>query len=168
MLVLADHSKIISNRNEILQSKKIISTCRHRSNLSLPSIYCCSHGKLYLRNLGVSEQRLPKWRKTTTKWTVRQMAILVAILHQPFRNCKLLLVYQWMRRATSLIHTSEIKILRNLPSVIAVVTFVNVKTLIMFILFLEQARGWPPWSLRVTWCPQAPRWWPLLYCMLSS
>jgi len=28
--------------------------------------------------------------------------------------------------------------------------FVNVKTLIMLILFLEQTHGWPTWSLRVT------------------
>jgi len=26
---------------------------------------------------------------------------------------------------------------------------------------LEQARGRPTWSLRATWCPRAPRWWPL-------
>jgi len=28
-------------------------------------------------------------------------------------------------------------------------------------LFLEHARGRATWSLRVTWCPRAPRWWPL-------
>jgi len=43
-----------------------------------------------------------------------------------------------------------------------VLIFVNVKTLIMLMLFLQQARGRPTWSLRATWCPQAPRWWPLL------
>jgi len=67
-----------------------------------------------------------------------------------------------MRRATGLIHTSEIKILLNLPSIILVLIFVNVKTLIMLMLFLEQARGRPTWSLRATWCPRALRWWPLL------
>jgi len=48
-----------------------------------------------------------------------------------------------MRRATSLIHTSEIKIWLNLPSTILVLIFVNVKTLIMLMLFLEQVRGRP-------------------------
>jgi len=52
-------------------------------------------------------------------------------------------------------HASEIKILLELPSVILVLIFVNVKTLIMLMLFLEQARGRPgarghhvgdPWS----------------------
>jgi len=38
---------------------------------------------------------------------------------------------------------------------------VNVKTLIMLMLFLEQVRGRPTWSLRVTWCLRAPRSWPL-------
>jgi len=36
------------------------------------------------------------------------------------------------------------------------------KTLIMLMLFLDQARGRPAWSLRATWCPRAPRWWPLV------
>jgi len=45
-----------------------------------------------------------------------------------------------MRRATSLIHTSETKVLLNLPSIILVLIFVNVKTLIMLMLFLEEAR----------------------------
>jgi len=45
-------------------------------------------------------------------------------------------------------HTSEIKILLNLLSIILVLIFVNVKTLIMLMLFLEQARGRPTWSLR--------------------
>jgi len=52
--------------------------------------------------------------------------------------------------------------LLNLPSLILVLIFVNVKTLIMLMLFLEQARGRLTWSLRATWCPRAPRWWPLL------
>jgi len=83
---------------------------------------------------------------------------------QPFWNCELLLVHRGlMRRATSLIHTSEIIILLNLPSIILVLIFVNVKTLIMLTLFLEQTRGRPIWSLRTTWCPRAPRWWPLFY-----
>jgi len=36
-----------------------------------------------------------------------------------------------MRRASSLIHTSEIKVLLNLLSIILEVIFVNVKTVIM-------------------------------------
>jgi len=60
-----------------------------------------------------------------------------------------------MQRATSLIHTSEIKSLPNLPPIILVLIFVNVKTLIMLMLLLEQACGRPTWSLRATWCPQA-------------
>ena len=42
---------------------------------------------------------------------------------------------------TSLMHISEIKILRSLPLIILVLIFVNVKTLIMLMLFLEQAAG---------------------------
>jgi len=41
-------------------------------------------------------------------------------------------------------HSSEIKILLNLPLIVLVLTikiFRNVKTLIMLILFLEQVRG---------------------------
>jgi len=53
---------------------------------------------------------------------------------------------------------SEIKILLNLLSITLVLIFVNVKTLIMQMLFLEQARGRPTWSLRATRCPRAPRW----------
>ena len=47
-----------------------------------------------------------------------------------------------MRRATSLMHASEIKMLLNLPLIILLLTiniFHNVKTLIMLMLFLEQA-----------------------------
>jgi len=33
------------------------------------------------------------------------------------------------------------------------------KTLIMLLSFLEQARGRPTCSLRATWGPRAPRWW---------
>jgi len=47
-----------------------------------------------------------------------------------------------MRRDTSLIHTSEIKMLLNSPLIILVLTikiFGNVKTLIMLMLFLKQA-----------------------------
>jgi len=65
-----------------------------------------------------------------------------------------------MWRATSLIHTSEIKILLNLPSIILVLMFVNVKTLIMLISYLEQARERPTCSLQATWCPRGPPWWP--------
>jgi len=39
---------------------------------------------------------------------------------------------------------------------------IHVKTLIMLMLFLEQARGRPMWSVRATWSPRAPCWWPLL------
>jgi len=49
-----------------------------------------------------------------------------------------------MQRATSLMHASEIKMLLNLPLIILVLTikiFRTVKTLIMVMLFLEQARG---------------------------
>ena len=63
--------------------------------------------------------------------------------HQPFWNCELVLVYRLMRRATSLVHTCEIKILLNLPSIILLLIFVNVKTFVMLMLFLEQARGRP-------------------------
>jgi len=48
-----------------------------------------------------------------------------------------------MRSATSFIHTSEIKILLNLLSVSLVLISVNVKTVIMLKLFLEQAHGRP-------------------------
>jgi len=40
--------------------------------------------------------------------------------------------------------------------------FINVKTLIMFMLLSEQARGRPTWSVRATWCLRAPCWWPLV------
>jgi len=63
-----------------------------------------------------------------------------------------------MRRGTNLIQTYEIKNLLNLPSVILAVIFLNVKTLIMPMLFLEQARGRLTCSLRATRCPWAPRW----------
>jgi len=39
---------------------------------------------------------------------------------------------------------------------------IYVKTLIMLMLFSEQVRGWPKWSLRATWCPRAPCWWALI------
>jgi len=52
--------------------------------------------------------------------------------------------------------------LLHLPSIILELILVNVKTMIMLTLFLEQARGRPTWSLRATWCPRAPRWWPLI------
>jgi len=83
--------------------------------------------------------------------------------HQPFWKCELLLLYRLIRRAISLIHIFEIKILLNLLSIILVLIFVNVKALIMLILFLEQAHGRPTWSLQATWCPRTPCWWPLGY-----
>jgi len=46
-----------------------------------------------------------------------------------------------MRRATSLIHTSELKRLLSLPSIILLLLFVNVKTLIMLTVFLERPAG---------------------------
>ena len=48
-----------------------------------------------------------------------------------------------MRRASGLIHTSEMKILLSLPSNILVLIFVNVKTLIMLMLVFEKAHGRP-------------------------
>jgi len=45
-----------------------------------------------------------------------------------------------MQRGTNLIHTSELKVLLDLLSIILVLIFVNVKALIMLILFLELAR----------------------------
>jgi len=55
--------------------------------------------------------------------------------------------------------------LLNLPSIILVLVFVNVKKFIMLMLFLEQARGRPTWSLQVTWCPWAPHWRLLAYAV---
>ena len=52
-------------------------------------------------------------------------------------------MYRLMRRATGLIHTSEIKVLLDFPSIILILIFVNVKTLIMLMLFLEQVCGRP-------------------------
>ena len=49
-------------------------------------------------------------------------------------------MYRLMRKATSVIHTSETKSLLNLP-IILVLIYVNVKTLIMLMSFLEQAHG---------------------------
>jgi len=49
-----------------------------------------------------------------------------------------------MQRAISLMHAYEIKMLLNLPLIVSVLTikiFCNVKTLIMLMLFLEQACG---------------------------
>jgi len=49
-----------------------------------------------------------------------------------------------MQRATSLMHAAQIKMLLNLSLIILVLTikiFRNVKTLIMLMLFLEQACG---------------------------
>jgi len=60
-------------------------------------------------------------------------------------------MYRLMRRPTSLIRTSERKILLNLALIIFALIFVNVKTLIMLLSFLEQARGRRTCSLRATW-----------------
>ena len=30
------------------------------------------------------------------------------------------------------------------------------------------ACGWPTWSLQATWCPWAPRWWPLIFRVFST
>jgi len=59
-------------------------------------------------------------------------------------------MYRLMRRAASLIHTSEIKNLLNLSSIMFVLIFVNVKTLIRLILFLEQADLVPTGTTLVT------------------
>jgi len=48
-----------------------------------------------------------------------------------------------MRRANSLMHTCEVKNLLNLLLIILLLIFVDVKTLIMLKLFLEQAHGRP-------------------------
>ena len=93
----------------------------------------------------------------------RPRKLLYSRDHQRFWNWELLLVHRLMRRATSLIQTNEINILLNLPSVILVLIFVNVKTLIMLMLFSERARGRLTWSLRATWCPRTPCWWPLQF-----
>ena len=50
-------------------------------------------------------------------------------------------MYRLMRRVASLIHTSEIQMSFNLSLIILELIFVNVKTLIMRSLFLEQAHG---------------------------
>jgi len=39
-----------------------------------------------------------------------------------------------------------------------------VKALIMLMLYVEQARRRPIWSLCATWRPWAPHWWPL-FCI---
>ena len=70
-----------------------------------------------------------------------------------------LFVYRLMRRTTSLMRTSEIKFLFNSSSSILELIFVNVKPLIMLMLFSEQTRGWTACTLRATWCQRAPLWW---------
>ena len=65
------------------------------------------------------------------------------------------------------------KNLLNLSSIMLSVSFIklkifiNVKTLIMFMLLSEQARGRPTRSVRTTWCPREPCWWPLVYIINS-
>jgi len=82
--------------------------------------------------------------------------------HQSFWNCELLLVYWLMRRATTLIHTSEIKNFAQFTFNYVCIDFVKVRTLIMLMSFLKQAQRQLTWFLRATWCPQAPScWWPL-------
>ena len=107
------------------------------------------------------DERIIK-RSWTSEWSTQKLNGY-SRGHQPFWNCELLLVHRLMRRATSFMHTFEIKILLNLPLIIWV--------LIMLMIFLEPARGRPTWSLRATWCPRAPRWWPpgyrLLFFMLD-
>ena len=49
---------------------------------------------------------------------------------------------------------------KNYNTLKKVLIFGNVKTLIMLMLFLLGPCGRPTWSLRATWCPRAPRWWP--------
>jgi len=71
-----------------------------------------------------------------------------------------------MRKAIGLIHTSEINILLNLSLImlllINLMIFIYAKALVMVMLFSEQARGRPWWSMPATWCPRAPCWWPLV------
>ena len=76
----------------------------------------------------------------------------------PSRVCELLLVYRLMRRATGLIHIRytllKLKFCSICLQFILLFIFVNVKTLVMLMSFLQQARGRPTWSLRATRCPQ--------------
>ena len=96
----------------------------------------------------------------------RQVAKFASVLfycrgHQLLWNCELLPGYRLKRRATSFIHTSEIKILLNLPSIILVFIFVNAKTLNFE--DIENANAIFRTGQRATWWRRAPRWWPLFY-----
>ena len=113
-----------------------------------------------------------KWTQMNFCWAVLVMKVYpekhrLCQGHQPFWICELLLVYRSLQRATSLIHTSEIKFLHNLLSIVLVLIFINVTTLIMLLLFLEQVPERPTCSMRGTWCPPAPRWWSLVYVLLQ-
>jgi len=72
-----------------------------------------------------------------------------------------------MRRATSFIYTSERKILRNSPSIILVLTFGNVKTLIMLMTFLVHARRRPTWFFASDLVPAGTTW-PLVYSVTTD
>jgi len=66
-----------------------------------------------------------------------------------------LLGYWLMQMVTSLTHiVSEVKSsLKTLFTMLPLMLFIHVTTLIMLMLLSKQARGRPTWSLRETWCP---------------
>ena len=74
-------------------------------------------------------------------YRLNQRAFSISTQNQRAFSISLVLVYRLMRRDTSLIHTSEIQMSFNLSLIILELIFVNVKTLIMRSLFLEQAHG---------------------------
>jgi len=45
--------------------------------------------------------------------------------------------------------------------------FIYVKAMVKLTRFSEQARGRSRWSVRATWCPRAPRRWPLVYNVIN-
>jgi len=58
-----------------------------------------------------------------------------------FETASYFLCTRLMQRATSLLHNFEIKTLLNLLTIILLLIFVDIKTLIMLMSFLGQARG---------------------------
>jgi len=84
--------------------------------------------------------------------------------HQPFSNWGLLLGIDSCEGLPVWYTHFWNKNLLNLSwnMVIKLKIFINVKTLIMYMLLSEQARGRPMWSVRATWCPRTPCWWPLM------
>jgi len=56
------------------------------------------------------------------------------------------------------------KILLNLPLImLSLMILIYMKIRIIIMLFSKQTRGRPTWSMRATWCPRAPCWWPLTW-----